>query len=80
MQVKVQKWGHSLALRIPKAIALNVNIRQDSTVDLSEVKGKLVITPVEKPEFTLEGLLPGVTKENIHREVSTGAFAGNEVW
>lgn len=80
METKVQKWGHSLALRIPSAYARKSKIQSGSRVDLSEVKGKLVITLLETEEPTLDMLLAGVTDLNLHHEVTTGVVAGNEIW
>ncbi|HEX3043907.1 MAG TPA: AbrB/MazE/SpoVT family DNA-binding domain-containing protein [Bacillota bacterium] len=47
MLIKVQKWGNSLALRIPKAFASQLHIEPGSEVDLSLEKGSLVIAPKE---------------------------------
>lgn len=69
MRVKVRKWGNSLALRIPKAFAANAELRQGSVVDLSEKGKKITINPVRETEPTLEELLAGITRRNIHREV-----------
>jgi antitoxin MazE len=80
MEARVQKWGHSLALRIPSSFVKKTRILPGSRVDLSEVKGKLVITPLETDDPTLDMLLAGVTAENLHHEVSTGAAIGNEAW
>jgi antitoxin component of MazEF toxin-antitoxin module len=44
------------------------------------VNGQLVFTPVSAPSVTLDGLLAGVTAENIHAEVDTGSAVSNEVW
>lgn len=80
MEARIQKWGNSLALRIPSAFAKHARIRLGSRVDVSEVKGKLVITLLETDEPTLEMLLAVVTPENIHHEVATGKAVGNEAW
>jgi antitoxin MazE len=80
MEARVQKWGHSLALRIPSAFAKNARIQPGSRVDVAEVKGKLVITLLEADEPTLEMLLAEVTPENIHQEIATGKAVGNEAW
>jgi antitoxin MazE len=80
MKVRVQKWGNSLALRIPKSFAAETRIAQDAVVELSLVDGKLVITPVDGPYWTLEQLLQGVTPENLHSEVETGPAVGAEAW
>ena len=80
MKLKVQKWGNSLALRIPKALAIEANIASGSTVEMSLSNGGLKIKPVEDQEYTLDELLSGITAENIHDEVSTGIPQGKESW
>ena len=77
---KVQKWGNSLALRIPKAFAVDAQLENDSFVEISIVKGKIIVTPVPAPSWTLDELLAGITKNNLHNEVDTGFAVGNEVW
>ncbi|MBE0481344.1 MAG: AbrB/MazE/SpoVT family DNA-binding domain-containing protein [Dehalococcoidia bacterium] len=80
MRTRVQKWGHSLALRIPKAVANEAGLQRETTVELSLADGKLVITPVAEPKPTLKQLLAKVTRENLHHEVDTGSALGTEAW
>ena len=80
MRAKIQKWGNSLALRIPRSFAAESNIRQGSEVELSLEEGRLVIKAVTRPQYTLRALLADVTADNLHGEVDTGPPAGNEVW
>jgi antitoxin MazE len=80
MNTQIKKWGNSLALRIPKALAEEIDISTDTYVDLSIVDGRLVIKPITEPDFTLEELLAGISESNLHREVDTGVSVGNEVW
>ncbi|MBN1317734.1 MAG: AbrB/MazE/SpoVT family DNA-binding domain-containing protein [Anaerolineales bacterium] len=80
MHTKVQKWGNSLALRIPKAFAFDARIENNSVVDISLVDGQIVIKPVLTQDWTLEQLLSGITNDNIHQEIDTGDVVGNEVW
>jgi len=79
MQARIQKWGNSLAIRIPKPFALEVGLEQNSLVVVSISEGKLVLEPV-KPSYSLEELLAQVTKDNLHQEIETGLPVGNEVW
>jgi antitoxin MazE len=76
----VQKWGNSLALRIPKSIAAEAGLRENAPVDLSLVKGKVVIQPARPGALTLDELLLGVTDENLHAEWHTGPAVGREIW
>ena len=80
MKVKVQRWGNSLAVRIPKSFAADTRIEQDTEVELSIDKGRLIISPVSPRAITLEELLEGVTPENLHGEFETGPAVGAEAW
>ena len=79
MQTRIQKWGNSLAIRIPKPFALEFGLEQNSLVVVSVSEGKLVLEPV-KPSYSLAELLAQVTKDNLHQEIETGPAAGNEAW
>ena len=80
MKARIQKWGNSLALRIPKALAEEVHVQRNTQVELSLVNGKIVVEPVKAPAWTLEDLLEGITEENLHLEVEYGPSVGKEVW
>jgi antitoxin MazE len=80
MKTRVQKWGNSLALRIPKSFADEVGLKKETSVDVSLAEGKLVITPEAKPKPTLKRLLATITKENMHGEFETGRAVGKEIW
>jgi antitoxin MazE len=80
MQTKIQKWGNSLAVRIPKAFVKETHVAYGTAVDLSLDDGRIVIDPHPEPEYRLADLLKGVTKGNLHAEVDTGSPVGQEVW
>ena len=80
MQTRVQKWGNSLAVRIPKSFAAEAGLHADAAVNLSLVKGKLVVQPIRPQPLTLAELLRGVTKDNLPGEWLTGPAVGKEVW
>ena len=80
METRVQKWGNSLALRIPKPLADEIGLKDNSPVQLSLHDRQLVVVPVLKPAFSLEALLAQVTVANRHGEVSTGSAIGSEAW
>jgi antitoxin MazE len=80
MRTRVQKWGNSLAVRIPKPFAAEVGLQPDTPVEVSLVDGKLVMAPVVESGLTLEVLLARVTEHNLHREVDSGPAVGNEIW
>lgn len=80
MNVQIQKWGNSLALRITKAFAIETNVHQGSTVEISMDAGRIVFKPVEEREYDLAELLSGISKHDLHSEVDLGGKVGKEVW
>lgn len=80
MRTKAQKWGNSLALRIPRAFAREAHLVQDTPVEMSLDGGRIVIVPVQEEEITLEKLLARVSRQNIHGETDFGPAVGNEEW
>ena len=80
MKTRIQKWGNSLALRIPKTFADEAGIQKETPVEVSLIDGKLIISPVTELKPTLKELLTKVTTENLHHEVDTGPATGKETW
>ncbi|HSE95122.1 MAG TPA: AbrB/MazE/SpoVT family DNA-binding domain-containing protein [Methylomirabilota bacterium] len=80
MQTKIRKWGNSLGLRIPRSFAVEAQVEEGSTVDLSVRSGRLLIRAVRTRRYTLPALLKRVTPRNLHGEIATGEPVGREVW
>jgi antitoxin MazE len=80
MQAKIQKWGNSLAVRIPKTLATEANLAQEAVVELAVAKGKLIIAPIRRQKYRLKELVSGITDENLHKEDIWGPAVGREVW
>ncbi|MCP4106876.1 MAG: AbrB/MazE/SpoVT family DNA-binding domain-containing protein [Desulfobacteraceae bacterium] len=80
MQATIRKQGNSFALYIPEAFARNANISKDTVVDLAFDDGRIVLTPVSSSEYSLDELLEGVTKGNLHGATDTGEAVGKEIW
>ncbi len=80
MQVRVQKWGNSLAVRIPKPLAEDAEVREGTVLNLALSEGKVVATPVKKRKLSLKQLLAKVSRKNLHAEVDFGPSVGREIW
>ena len=80
MKTRVQKWGNSLAVRIPQPFAKESKIEENSEVDVSLEKGRLVVVPVDRPQYSLKELVSRITPRNLHAEVETRGAVGNEAW
>ena len=80
MRTAVQRWGNSLAIRIPKVYAIEAEISEGSAVEMSLKAGALVVRPVRRARHSLGELLKKITAENRHAEVVTGGPVGKEIW
>ena len=80
MNTKVQRWGNSLAVRIPKSVAEEVGLVDGSAVAMRLVDGGLLVEPVSARPPSLAELLDGVTEANLHAEVDSGQAQGSEAW
>jgi antitoxin MazE len=80
MQTRLQKWGNSLGLRIPKSFAAEVGVEAGSEVDLMLRDGELRVRPMQSRRLSLAALLRKVTPTNRHDEIETGEPVGREVW
>lgn len=80
MQTRVQKWGNSLGVRIPRSLAEEVGVGPGSEVSLSVLEGELIVKPVFPARFKLEDLLAAITPENIHSAVDIGEAVGVEIF
>jgi antitoxin MazE len=80
MKAKIQKWGNSLALRIPKLVADGLHLERDSLVELTVTKKTLVVVPAPKAGPRLADMMERVTRDNVHGEADFGPPVGREAW
>jgi antitoxin MazE len=80
MQTRVQKWGNSLGVRIPRGLAEEVGLGAGTEVSLTAKDGELVVKPALPTRLILDELLSGVSESNIHSFVDTGSAVGAEIF
>lgn len=80
MKSKIQKWGNSLAVRIPSAYVREAGVSYGSRIELSMINGNIVIEPRPESTPSLEDLLAAVSPDNRHDEIDSGEAQGVEVW
>ncbi len=79
MHTTVQKWGNSLALRIPLHIARQLALKPGVAIDMILEKSGLLIKPCQHED--LETLLSQITESNCHHEeLNDDNHLGNELW
>ncbi len=79
MKTTVQRWGNSLAIRIPKSFAEEIEVGQGDQVEMGISEGRLIIAP--KPSnYDLADLVDEIRPSNLHQELETGGAKGKEAW
>ena len=78
MDTVIRKWGNSPALRLNATAMRLAAFDLEQRVTIKASRGRIVIEPCERMDFTLEDLVAGITPSNRHQEVSFGGPVGNE--
>ena len=73
----VAQWGTSLAIRIPKPLAEELELQAGTAVELSAEDGRLTIA---RKELDIEEMIARITPENRHEEWGLGRPQGKEIW
>lgn len=82
MVTRIQKWGNSQGLRIPREVLEEAHVSVNDEVDVSTEKGIIIITPVKRVRRgrNLEELLAGIPDDYGAEEVDWGVPQGKETW
>ena len=82
MVTKVQKWGNSQGLRLPKQVLEEVRISVGDNVDVTTRDGVIVVAPVKKVrcKYSLQELVSRVPKDYAVDELDWGEPVGREAW
>lgn len=77
----IQKWGNSLAVRLPSGVMREQSLRAGTRVSVHAEDGCIVIREIEdRAPVRLSELVSKISAHNLHREVSWGKARGKEVW
>ncbi|RPI02769.1 MAG: AbrB/MazE/SpoVT family DNA-binding domain-containing protein [Calditrichaeota bacterium] len=79
METKIQKWGNSLAVRLPKAFAEQTGIENGSNVQISIEDEKIILVPIKDRAKLLDALLEKIDESTVHNEINFGKPVGKEL-
>jgi antitoxin MazE len=80
MKTMIQRWGNSLALRIPKTFAEEISVREGDEVEMNVARGRLVVAPRPPRAYRLADLVAEIRPRNLHQEIVVQGPQGQEVW
>jgi antitoxin MazE len=78
MKTTAQKWGNSLAIRVPKSVALQVGLKAHDDLDIVVEEGNVVLKPHLRRVYRLEDLVKRITAKTVHNELDFGGPVGRE--
>lgn len=79
MTTKIQKWGNSLGIRLPKALVEDTPFSLGAEVTVEKKGSDLILKPVKRKYPSLKEIMKGMTKANFHPLVDWGAPVGKEI-
>ena len=82
MSTTVQKWGNSLGIRVPKAIAEQVQLKQGTQIEFDTSKGVLTLRPVRprrRSKYKLSELMAGYKGPSPYRFLDRDRPVGKEL-
>jgi antitoxin MazE len=80
IRASVGKWGNSAAVRLPATIMTQANFSAQQPINILLSKGRIILEPVNSPEFDLDEMLTQIQPEHLHGEINFGGPAGKEVF
>ncbi len=79
MTVTINKWGNSMALRLPKLIVKNLGLEIGKELEIELVDDKIVLKP-KKEKMTLEWMCEGMNADDMHQEHFSDTVGRENVW
>ena len=90
MKVKLQKWGNSLDIRIPKSILSSLNFNENDILKIEQIDDKFIITKSKKNKISLKNYLINMMEkiyridqydgENLSKEFVWDDAKEKEIW
>jgi antitoxin MazE len=81
MVLQVNRWGNSLAVRLPKAIAAEAGLTEGAAVEVTTTgDGTVTIVRIQADNvYRLEDLMRGVSRRKRHALIEPAGPVGREI-
>lgn len=80
MEARLQKWGNSLGIRIPKSLLNSLNLKEDDILDLDVEENKIIIVKSTQSKIDLAKRFKDYYGENLAKDFSWDEKRGKEIW
>ena len=80
MEIKIQKWGNSDGIRIPKSILKSLNIKTNDILNIEQIENKIVITIPKRKKISLKEEFMRYNGKNLAKDFVWDESVGKEIW
>ncbi len=80
MEVRLQKWGNSVGIRIPSNIIKSLKLKENDTLVLEQTEDKILISIPKNKKIDLEELFKKYKGNNLSKEFEWDEPVGREIW
>ena len=80
MEARLQRWGNSDGIRIPKSLLKALNLKTNDIVDLIQEDNKIIISKSSKKKVSLRTLIKNYDGPNLAKDYNWDDKVGNEIW
>ncbi len=80
MEARLQKWGNSFGVRIPKVVLKSLDLRENDRLDIIEEDKKIVIIKKENEKVSLKKRIQEYSQKESCDDFSWDEARGNEIW
>jgi antitoxin MazE len=77
--MRVARWGNSLAVKLPKAVAERAQLQEGAEIDIAVSGGRITIQRRLR-RYSLDELVEQITPDNRYDETDWCAPQGDEAW
>jgi antitoxin MazE len=79
MLTKVQKWGNSFAVRLPRAVVQKAGVKEGETLEIDAEGRQIHMRRARRRSYSLAGLVARIRPGNRHGEADFGEPQGREL-
>ena len=80
MKIRIQKWGNSFGIRIPRSVLKSLDIKDNDLLTIEEKDDKIIISKVNKKKISLAKKFFEYHGDALNNDFIWDDARGKEIW